>query len=33
MKILVVNGFNSSYNGIKRFQELVSTIKEVKIYF
>jgi len=29
MKILVVNGFSSNYNGTKRFEEFVAIIKEV----
>lgn len=33
MKILIVNGYSSNYNGNKRFDEFVAIIKEVSIIF
>jgi hypothetical protein len=30
MKILIVNGYSSNYNGNKRFEEFVTCVKEVR---
>jgi hypothetical protein len=32
MKILIVNGYSSNYNGNKRFEEFVTCVKDVWNY-